>query len=56
MGFAPIGFVLVLLGWVLGLLVRGGRKTIVALSYPNGRRGVRPARYGTLRRLAAEDW
>ena len=54
--FAPIGVLLLPLGFVLGLLVHGGKNRTAEVSYPNGRRGVGRVRYGTSRRPAAEDW
>ena len=53
--FAPVGVLLFLLRFVLGLGVQGKNRT-VEVSCPNGRRAAPSGRYGTLRRPAAEDW
>ena len=54
--FAPIGFLLFLLGFVVGSLVCGGRSRVVEVSYPTGSRSVGSVRNGATRRPAAEDW
>ena len=49
MRFAPIGVLLFVLGFVVGLLVCGGKNRIVEVSYPRGSqlsRGGRPLRIG----------
>ena len=54
--FAPIGVLLFFLGFVLGVLVCGGKNRTVEVSYTNVRRAAPSGRYGTSRRSAAEDW
>ena len=49
--FGPIGVLLFLLGFVLGLLVRGRRTQVVEVSYPAVSRGVATVRNGATRPL-----
>ena len=53
--FAPIGVLLFLLGFVVSVLVCGGKNRIVEVSYPSEKRRVGLVRDGTSRRPAAED-